>query len=545
LDSIYVNGHSVFTDVTYDNGGFLPWGTLVLNSTFNPSQPNPNDPHDILTPFRHSNSYYMDHGDGLGNEVIQHYVNGQLTEFVSHHADGSATHEKFDAQSDALLQYDGVTSGVSFSYTRNSDGTWTYTDSNGGQIPNLDGKTGALQILSDAYSKFTAGQPLVQDIGAQVVSNDGGSLITSDGASLITSDGAGLIGHDGASLITSDGASLIGLGGSTLAVIDVAASLTQSNWSFLSASTWAANLVPQGAAGQIAITSSQIAINDKLGLLNLGVGSIVSHDGGTLIGSDGAGLVALDGLAVAFWAGVSDSALGTGQAGYLANALVFADGNGDGVLDSGETWAYTDATGHFSLTGGWGPLVLTGGTDLGTHLPNNLTLTAPLGSSVISGLTTLVNSMATKTGTIDGSLQQVQHAFGITSSVDITTLDPLAGTKTGDATSAVIYVDTVKVEDTLALIDATLKGMGQNASLAEQETVSAMVDWITKNGSLDLSNTSTVSSLFTTVAHQLGLDASAMEQSRSRSQIAGGWQRLGADQRYHRPANGCPGIARK
>jgi hypothetical protein len=50
-------------------------------------------------------------------------------------------------------------------------------------------------------------------------------------------------------------------------------------------------------------------------------------------------------------------------------ATVFADADGDGELDDGESSTTTDANGTFVLTGGSGPLVAFGGTDISTGLP--------------------------------------------------------------------------------------------------------------------------------------------------------------------------------
>ena len=56
------------------------------------------------------------------------------------------------------------------------------------------------------------------------------------------------------------------------------------------------------------------------------------------------------------------------QDGYVFGATVFADADGDGELDAGESFTTTDANGTFVLTGGSGPLVAFGGTDISTGL---------------------------------------------------------------------------------------------------------------------------------------------------------------------------------
>ncbi|WP_219215997.1 alkaline phosphatase family protein [Variovorax boronicumulans] len=67
------------------------------------------------------------------------------------------------------------------------------------------------------------------------------------------------------------------------------------------------------------------------------------------------------------------------KAGYYQKATVFVDSNGNGVLDSGEASAVTDASGKFTLTTtGTGPLV----ADIGTGAINTAT-GAPVASHLI------------------------------------------------------------------------------------------------------------------------------------------------------------------
>ena len=56
--------------------------------------------------------------------------------------------------------------------------------------------------------------------------------------------------------------------------------------------------------------------------------------------------------------------------GYIAGATVFADANGNGQLDEGESFTTTDSNGDYTLTG-TGNLVAFGGTDISTGLAFN------------------------------------------------------------------------------------------------------------------------------------------------------------------------------
>jgi probable HAF family extracellular repeat protein len=103
---------------------------------------------------------------------------------------------------------------------------------------------------------------------------------------------------------------------------------------------------------------------------------------------------------------------GVAEDGYIAGALVFADTNQNGVLNPGEISTTTDNFGRFTLAGGSGPLVLTGGTDTATGLAFAGTMRAPAGYSVISPLTTLIAKLADTLG-MSGAQQAVKTAFGL------------------------------------------------------------------------------------------------------------------------------------
>ena len=129
---------------------------------------------------------------------------------------------------------------------------------------------------------------------------------------------------------------------------------------------------------------------------------------------------------------------GVVQDGYVAGASIFVDRNGNGLPDAGEdTGLRTDSSGNFTGTiSGTGNLIAVGGTNIDTGLRNTLTLTAPQGATVISPVTTLVQTLvSTQALTPTQAQQKVAQAFGIDSATDLLRFDPLAST--GSATSTV------------------------------------------------------------------------------------------------------------
>ncbi|MDR3485667.1 MAG: Ig-like domain-containing protein, partial [Bradyrhizobium sp.] len=141
---------------------------------------------------------------------------------------------------------------------------------------------------------------------------------------------------------------------------------------------------------------------------------------------------------------------GIGFDGYIVGATVrYANGSGGGVT------ATTDTSGHFSLSGGDGALVMTGGVDSATGLSFTGTYTAPAGSTILSPLTTLVETLVeTTAGTVSAANAAVVAALGLPAGTDLTTLDAVAGALSGDATSTGAFVAGSDLYDAIALIAA-------------------------------------------------------------------------------------------
>ena len=139
--------------------------------------------------------------------------------------------------------------------------------------------------------------------------------------------------------------------------------------------------------------------------------------------------------------------------GYLAGSTVFADEDGDFVLDwfdanddglwnlgEGESWTITDQNGNISFDFGssTATLVTIGGTDISTGLPFTANLVSPPGTSVINPITTLVSAIIEQSGGLDGKTQQeiasvvqssqeiVASALGLPNDLDFSSFDPLA-----------------------------------------------------------------------------------------------------------------------
>jgi Ca2+-binding RTX toxin-like protein len=186
--------------------------------------------------------------------------------------------------------------------------------------------------------------------------------------------------------------------------------------------------------------------------------------------------------------------------GYIAGATVFADTNENGVWDAGEARATTNADGSFTLTGGTGPLVAFGGTDVSTGLAFDGVLRAPEGSTVITPLTTLVAELAATLGGVEAAEDAVAAAFGFDASIDLQTYDPVPAAVAGDATATAVLSAAIQVQSIVAQISA-VAGAGADVFGAIADAIDAA-----GGGSVDLSQSTVVE----TIATQAGVDAAAV-----------------------------------
>ncbi|MCB8878101.1 Hint domain-containing protein [Acidisoma silvae] len=178
----------------------------------------------------------------------------------------------------------------------------------------------------------------------------------------------------------------------------------------------------------------------------------------------------------------------TGEDGYLVGATVsYQNGSGTPVT--------TDALGGFTLTGGTGPIMLTGGVDNATGLPFTGTLTAPAGSTIISPLTTLVEAVAVASGDtsaagIAAANALVVQAFGLPAGTDLTSLDAegsLSATRLNAAalqTVAAVF----EADNYLGSADTLITAAGGSADT----TMTAIAQRLATGQTLDLTDPSTL-----------------------------------------------------
>jgi VCBS repeat-containing protein len=183
------------------------------------------------------------------------------------------------------------------------------------------------------------------------------------------------------------------------------------------------------------------------------------------------------------------------EEGYISGATVLVDVNGNNKLDPGEVSTTTDANGNFKLSGGNGPLVAFGGTDTSTGLPFKGQLSAPAGSTDITPLTTLLTGLAS-----DPSAQsKVLSALGLSSTLNLTTFDPIAAAQSGSADGAATEVAGAKVYDTVEMIASALAGAGGTFTPSLQAAFSTLASTLDGAG-INFNDKTALSALIAQIA---------------------------------------------
>ena len=213
--------------------------------------------------------------------------------------------------------------------------------------------------------------------------------------------------------------------------------------------------------------------------------------------------------------------------GPLSNALVFIDKDGDGELasDGSELWTTTNSDGSYSFSTTDqskldGDIVVkttddTIDTSSGATLAG-LTLSAPQGSSVVTPLTTLIQSIAKSTSTantaidtdttlsaeeklaakLEAAQDDVKSILGLAvdADVDLTTFNPFDTTDADSAAKVeIVAQQIVAVANTVA---KTVESAGGDADLALTTAINSIADQIVNDSAnFDLTNSTKISTI--------------------------------------------------
>jgi methionine-rich copper-binding protein CopC len=212
------------------------------------------------------------------------------------------------------------------------------------------------------------------------------------------------------------------------------------------------------------------------------------------------------------------NAKGTAVDGYLGKATVFVDQNGNHQLDADEISSVANLQGDYSFKGREnynGVLIAQGGQDLSTGQMFDGQLSAPAGSSVITPLTTLLQTMEEQS-TLDLGVNAgiLREHFELDAALDITHFDPIAqAVKSGASMAAqtlALKVQLVNsqintiISQAVAFLSGT--GVGTDATSAARAAYQALADIVldpTQASPIDLTSVTTIQLILSNSAHLL------------------------------------------
>ncbi len=224
--------------------------------------------------------------------------------------------------------------------------------------------------------------------------------------------------------------------------------------------------------------------------------------------------------------------VGTVIDGYIAGGFVWFDANLNGVFETAEPNTSTDRQGNFSLTVDLsvfdtnrngqidlqeGRIIVQGGMDLGTGVKLQGKLMAPPGSSVVTPLTTLVDSVARASGQDSIALAEsiIQRSLGLPE-VSLTQFDPISSALQGNRHGVTLQAAAARVADTVSQIATLLTGLDPSVSTRAASTIVAdqIAKTILAGGSLELENIATIHAVLVATVSSVGTSVPEATASR-------------------------------
>lgn len=156
--------------------------------------------------------------------------------------------------------------------------------------------------------------------------------------------------------------------------------------------------------------------------------------------------------------------------GYISGAQIYLDQNGDGIPNQSELVAgvTTNDQGIFlldeSLNPDNVPILIVGGINLDTGLPNNTVLAAPPGATVITPTTTLIQTMVRENivATQEEAAEIIKTELGLETTLDLLKFDPIVAEKNPDTNSIALEVHKFNTS-VIAIMDDMGNGSDEQA----------------------------------------------------------------------------------
>ena len=197
--------------------------------------------------------------------------------------------------------------------------------------------------------------------------------------------------------------------------------------------------------------------------------------------------------------------------GYLSGATTFVDFDRDKFQDNGEWFTKTDSGGNLNLSKmAMGKnMIATGGTDIMTGQAFLGTLSAPVGSTVITPLTTLVDALVDKGHSVASAKSLVQTGLAVPF-VNLLTYDPLPvladslSTPSSKATALQVQSISQQVAGVLTNAMVMLTKEGKTKASAFDAIVSSVADELASNPAVKLDDAKMVKTIFQSAANKIG-----------------------------------------
>lgn len=197
--------------------------------------------------------------------------------------------------------------------------------------------------------------------------------------------------------------------------------------------------------------------------------------------------------------------------GYLSGATTFVDFDRDKFQDNGEWFTKTDSGGNLNLSKmAMGKnMIATGGTDIMTGQAFLGTLSAPVGSTVITPLTTLVDALVDKGHSVASAKSLVQTGLAVPF-VNLLTYDPLPvladslSTPSSKATALQVQSISQQVAGVLTNAMVMLTKEGKPKASAFDAIVSSVADELASSPAVKLDDAKTVKTIFQNAANKIG-----------------------------------------
>lgn len=376
--------------------------------------------------------------------------------------------------SDGRVTVSGLESGASWQYSTNSGTSWT---------------TGSGSSFTLGASTYAAGAVKVRQTDAA----GNTSAVTSSGSALTVDASAPA---NTPTVASSRVASTV--------TLTFDSTLDDSGARAPQTSAFVVQTRPDGASPWVDVTVNSVTVSGSTVTLN--TGALTTGHQLRVAYTDGAGdndraIQDLSGNDVASFSGITGNVVD----GYVRGAQIYIDSNNNGLPEESEMLAgvKTDVNGNFFLPeSASGTILAVGGFNIDTGIANTVILKAPAGSTVITPLTTLVQSYRDSNPTVsaDSANAAVLAALNLPTTINLATYDPLAILQANPNSAEALAVQKMAAQvATVVQLATESPAAGVTSQVAGNSVIANLVNQVstaaTNGTQVSLTDTTTLNSV--------------------------------------------------